>query len=114
MSETVENELIEVAMQIILHAGDARIKTSEALAEVKKFNFEQAYACIKDAKECIRKAHIAQTEVIQDETRGKTYAYSLLFTHAQDTLMTINSEVKLANEMIELFQAFYHKMEANA
>ena len=33
-----ENELISVAMQIILHAGDARVKVTEGLQEAKSFD----------------------------------------------------------------------------
>ncbi|MDQ0361173.1 PTS lactose/cellobiose transporter subunit IIA [Breznakia pachnodae] len=99
-----DNELVEVAMQIILHAGDARMKTEEALEQTKNFDFAGAKEKLVEAKECIRKAHHAQTQIIQDETRGKTYPPSLLFNHAQDTLMTIMSELNLANSMVELFE----------
>lgn len=111
METMEENELIEVAMQIILHAGDARIKTENALAKAKAFDYEGAKGLLKEAEECLRLAHVAQTEVIQNETRGKTYDPCLLFTHAQDTLMTIMSEEKLASEIVEMFEAFYKKME---
>ena len=33
-------ELVQVAMQIILHAGDARNYVTEALKAAKQFNFE--------------------------------------------------------------------------
>lgn len=107
--EEKENELVGVAMQIILHAGDARIKTEEALAKCKLFDYEGAKTTLADARECLRLAHLAQTEVIQDETRGKCYEPCLLFSHAQDTLMTIMSEEKLAQEIVELFETFYKK-----
>lgn len=115
MGEIVkENELVMVAMQIILHAGDARLKTEDALASAKQFTFEVAKAKMEEARECIRLAHVAQTEVIQDETRGKAYQPCLLFNHAQDTLMTIMSELKLANELIEMMQLLNSKIEAIA
>lgn len=106
-----ENELIEVAMQIILHAGDARIKTEKALQEAKSFQYEQAKILLDEAKEALRLAHLAQTDVIQNETRGKCYEPSLLFNHAQDTLMTIMSEEKLAEEIIALFEIFYREVK---
>lgn len=114
MSEEFEtNELISVAMQIILHAGDARVKTENALEKAKALQFEEAKISIIDAKECIRLAHQSQTEIIQNETRGKTYSSSLLFNHAQDTLMTIMSEHKLAKEIIDLIEILNHKIEIN-
>lgn len=102
-----ESELISVAMNIILHAGDARTDTDLALKLVKEGDFEGAKSKIIDAKENIRLAHASQTEVIQNESRGKAYEPCLLFNHAQDTLMTINSEVRLAEHLIELFEVFF-------
>lgn len=109
--EEKENELMNVAMQIILHAGDARIKTEEAIEKAKLFDFESAEMTLKEAKECLRLAHIAQTQVIQNETSGKVYESCLLFTHAQDTLMTIMSEEKLATELISMFKILNDKIE---
>lgn len=109
--DIMENELVTVAMQIILHAGDARIKVEEALKEAKQFKFDTANNLIVEAEECIHQAHVAQTEVIQNETRGKTYEQCLLFAHAQDTLMTIMSELKLAKQLIDFFEIMNEKIE---
>lgn len=97
-----ENELVSVAMQIILHAGDARVEINKALKAAKKFDFNTAKSCMTGAEQCVLKAHKAQTEIIQNEASGKVYPYSLLFAHAQDTLMTINSEYRMASEMIDI------------
>ncbi len=113
MCEIKENELVNVAMQIILHAGDARVKMEGAVKKVKQFDFEKSESLMAEAKECIRQAHVAQTEVIQNEARGVTYEPCFLFTHAQDTIMTINSEVNLIQEMIELFKILNEKIEQN-
>ena len=51
--DIMENELVSVAMQIILHAGDARIKVEIALKQAKQFNFTQAKETIQEAEECI-------------------------------------------------------------
>ena len=111
--DIMENELVSVAMQIILHAGDARIKVEIALKQAKQFNFTQAKETIQEAEECIHQAHISQTDVIQNETRGKTYEPCLLFAHAQDTLMTIMSELNLAKELIDFFEIMNNKIEKN-
>lgn len=109
--DIMENELVSVAMQIILHAGDARIKVEEALKQAKQFDFTGAANRMKEAEECIHQAHVSQTEVIQNETRGKTYEPCLLFSHAQDTLMTIMSEFNLAKQLIEFFEIMNNKIE---
>ncbi len=102
MSE--ENILIQVAMQIILHAGNARLHAADALASAKKNDFENAEELMKKAEEEIVLAHKAQTEVIQNEMSGQGYDYSLLFTHAQDTLMTIKSELTFSKELIDVLK----------
>ena len=108
----MENELVNVTMQMILHAGDARLRVEDALAQAKQFHFDEAKQKIAEAEECIHQAHVAQTEVIQNETRGKTYEPCLLFAHAQDTLMTVMSEIHLSEKMIQVFESFYNKMNA--
>lgn len=98
------NELVMTAMQIILHAGDARLKITQALAAAKRFDFIDADALMKEAEADITLSHKSQTEVVQNEMSGHTYDYSLLFTHAQDTLMTIKSELNMAREMIDILR----------
>ena len=69
-------ETIQTAMQIILHAGDARLKTSEALSCLKAFDIEKAKELI-DACE----------GVICDRTEFGTYEQfnSRLYEYAVST-----------------------------
>lgn len=97
-------ELVQVAMQIILHAGDARNYVTEALKAAKQFNFEIADEKMKQANDCISLAHKAQTTTVQSEMNGEKYEYSMLFAHAQDTLMTIMSEINMSLEMIDILK----------
>ncbi|MGM0174862.1 MULTISPECIES: PTS lactose/cellobiose transporter subunit IIA [Enterococcus] len=99
-----ENELIPVSMQIILHAGNGRTKAQEAIQFAKLKDFESARAALKEAKDNIVLAHRSQTEVIQNEAAGKSYQPCLLFTHAQDHLMTITSEVNMTRDLVDLFE----------
>lgn len=93
-----------VAMQIVIHAGDARNLIMEALDCIGENQFDAAQEKLKEAQDEIRQAHIAQTEVIQAEAGGKEFAYSMLFTHAQDTVMTINTELNLAKKLCGMFE----------
>ena len=47
---------------------------------------------------------MAQTEVIQGQVSGEDVEYSLLFIHAQDTIMTINSELRIISKLLPLFE----------
>src|SRR5690554_3896011 len=98
---------IQSAMKIILHAGDARVKCTNALNAISNNNFELAETLIKEASSEITKAHKEQTDAIQDEASGESESeYSLLFAHAQDTLMTIMSEINIAKQMIKIFKIY--------
>lgn len=101
-----ENDLNEVSMKIILNAGDARLTIKEALDSVAVCDFETAKEKLAEAKKKITAAHGVQTETIQGEARGEKIDFSLLFSHAQDTLMTIMSEWNTANHIVRLFEVY--------
>lgn len=103
MSITQE-ELLEVSMEIILHAGDGRSKGREAINLARQGEFIKAYRLTEKAHEDVVKAHQAQTKVIQSTIGEENHPHNLLFAHAQDTLMTIMSELELMKVMIELFE----------
>ena len=46
---------------------------------------------------------------IQAEMRGEETKISLLFIHAQDTIMTITSEINMATEMLEMYKLIHGK-----
>ncbi|GCF95317.1 PTS cellobiose transporter subunit IIA [Enterococcus florum] len=104
-----ENELIPVAMQIILHAGNGRTKAQEAIKCAKAQDFEAARSALKEAKDNIVLAHRSQTAVIQNEAAGKSYQPCLLFTHAQDHLMTITSEVNMTRDLVDMYELVLQK-----
>ncbi|HAB0008185.1 TPA_asm: PTS lactose/cellobiose transporter subunit IIA [Listeria monocytogenes] len=95
-------------MQIIIHAGNARNLCSQAIDKAEAEDFQEANKLMSEAEEVMLQAHISQTNIIQDEARGKEYPHSLLFTHAQDTLMTIKSELNMGKKFILVFKKIAH------
>lgn len=102
----MKDETVQTAMGIILNAGDARVFCKEALDAIAGFDIESAKSKMKEAQAKITEAHKIQTDAIQGETRGEESEYSLLFAHAQDTLMTVYSEINIAKQMIKIFEAW--------
>lgn len=102
----MDETTVQAAMSIILNAGDARVACKEALDAIAAFDFEKANEKIKESQKKITEAHKVQTDAIQGETRGEKSEYSLLFAHAQDTLMTIYSEINIAKQMIKIFESY--------
>ena len=101
----MDEETVKSAMNIILHAGDARVFCQKALKNIADFKIDEAKENMKLANEKIVEAHKIQTQAIQKETCGEKKEYSLLFAHAQDTLMTIYSEINIAKKLICLTEA---------
>lgn len=99
------------AMQVIMHACEGRDKVDEAIELMAKSEFEKAKELLKEAEEDILKAHVAQTQVIQGQAAGEDTEYSLLFIHAQDTIMTSNSELRIAQHILPVFEAQYNMIQ---
>lgn len=104
--------VVQSAMSIILHAGDARVACKQALDAIAEANYEKAEEKLKEAQSKITEAHKVQTDAIQGETRGEETEYSLLFAHAQDTLMTIYSEINIAKQLLKIFTAYEKRIAA--
>ncbi|MEK3786517.1 PTS lactose/cellobiose transporter subunit IIA [Paenibacillus sp. FSL K6-1230] len=99
-------QVAQEAMQIILHAGEARKHCMEALKDIEDAEFDGARSKMKLANAEIVIAHRVQTNCIQKETEGQQGDYSVLFAHAQDTLMTVYSEINLAKRLLDIFESF--------
>ena len=97
-------------MAIILHAGDARLACQKSLEAISEFDFKKAQELLDEAQKNITVAHKIQTDMIQGETKGEKSDYSLLFAHAQDTLMTINSEILIAKNLLDISKAIDQRL----
>lgn len=103
--------LAQVAMQVVIDAGDARIASEQALKKLHTFDFAGAEELMKQAARHLQNAHNAQTEIIQSEAAGKKYENSFLFNHAQDTMMTAMTQCNLTKEIIELYRVLYGEIQ---
>ena len=64
---------------------------------------------MEQAHENIVHAHNAQTEVIQGEARGEKTEFCLLFVHAQDTVMTITTELRMTQKLLPIVKMLLNK-----
>ena len=93
-----------VVMEIICNAGEARSLCYEALKLARQDDFDQAQEKLALGKECLNKAHLMQTQLIEaDEGQGKV-PMTLVMVHAQDHLMTTILAYELATEIVALHQ----------
>ncbi len=99
---TEDDPIIDISMKIIMHAGNSRNEARDALRLAREGDFNQAGVCLERAKDEIVSAHNAQTGVLQEVMGGAAYTPCLLFTHAQDTLMTVQTEINLVEELVSV------------
>jgi PTS system cellobiose-specific IIA component len=96
----------EQIMSLIIHSGEARSYSMEAIAAAKEGKIEEAKAMIVKADEELGVAHNTQTSLIQAEAGGDKIEMSLLMVHAQDHFMTSMTLKDLANELIDIHAKF--------
>jgi PTS system cellobiose-specific IIA component len=104
-------ELNLISMQMILHAGDARNDVMKALACCEEEEYDHAEKLLENANKNIVQSHKLQTETVQKEAQGEEPIFSLLFAHAQDTLMTVKSEYELAKRLVRIFRRLDEKID---
>ena len=109
MSEEKE-KLVQVAMNIILHAGNARNDIKEAVELAKKSELEKANDLLKKANDELTLAHKEQTTVIQENIANDVEPNCLMFAHAQDTFMCVNTEYDLSKQIIDLYELVNKKL----
>lgn len=88
-----KEKVVETAMQVILHAGNARNIIREIGNKIENYLYEGIVEQLEIANNEIIEAHKVQTRLLQDEAVGLTVDMTVLFAHAQDTLMTTESEL---------------------
>lgn len=107
----------EIAVQLILHAGDAKSSAMNAIQAANGFQFETAKELIKEANREMRAAHQIQTDLIQQEAGGNRYEVNILLVHAQDHFAMAMTAIENAKNVIALNQKIYdlsEKVEAIA
>ncbi len=105
----LNSKSVQIAAQVIIHAGNARTLVHEALKLTESGDYHAAEAKLETAAEEINSAHDTQTQVIQAEARGEPLQITLLLTHAQDTLMIAMSEANMAKHILALTKKLANK-----
>lgn len=97
----------EIVLSIIMHSGEARSYSMEAITLAKRGDFKKSRELIRMADEELGYAHSSQTSLIQGETANDQIDFSLLLIHAQDHLMTTMTFKDLAVELIDIHEKVY-------
>lgn len=99
----------EIIMNLIVHSGEVRSYSMEAIQRAKQGNLKEARNLIEKAETELAKAHSVQTSLIQKEANGDKTEVSLLMVHAQDHLMTSMTLKFLAVEIIDIHEELHKR-----
>lgn len=107
------DQLNQASMSIILHAGNARDLYNEALHDIEAGKLESYKELLDRASDEIVEAHKIQTRLIQDAIEQEHPDITVLFIHAQDTLMTVDSEFRTIKRIVKLYCERFGMEEKN-
>ncbi|KAJ3615600.1 hypothetical protein Zmor_016292 [Zophobas morio] len=94
-------------MQIIANVGIAKSNAVIAMSEARKYDFDKAKTLIKEAHKAMIVAENAHMEIVVQEAQGVQHEFKVLFMHAEDQMLTCQTLMIVAEEMI----AMYKKMK---
>lgn len=99
----MSDEMLKASMEIILHAGNAKNSCAAVLQKLQASDYMGIDEHMKKAEEEILQAHKIHTEYLQKCIQEESNEFTLLLTHAQDTLMTANTEIDLTKCFVNCF-----------
>lgn len=99
-------ENMDVAMGLIINAGDAKSLAVEAIAAAKEGDFAKADDLMAQADKALIEAHDMQTDMLVKAARGEKIEIHIYMVHAQDHLMTAMNYKDLAKEVIALYKKY--------
>lgn len=99
----------QISFEIITDAGSAKSSAMEAIFAAKEKDFKTAAEKMKEANVEIGKAAHRHFDVITAEAQGQQLDYKVLFLHAEDQLLSTQTLILLAQEIIDLHKLLSEK-----
>lgn len=97
----------ENALQIILHAGNAKSAALMAIDAAHDGDFEEAEKQLAEAQAEMSAAHKKQFELTQAEANGEEVDINIILIHAEDHLTMAIMASDFAVRFIELYRDKY-------
>ena len=94
----------ENALQIILHAGNAKSAALMAIDAAHDGDFEEAEKQLAEAQSEMSAAHKMQFELTQAEANGNEVDINIILIHAEDHLTMAIMASDFAERFIELYR----------
>lgn len=94
--------MYEIAFQIIVHAGESRSLSSEAMDAAENYDFEKAEELLKKANDEFLECHQIQTDLLTAEANGESSPVNIILVHSQDHLTMATMAMENARRWIEI------------
>lgn len=92
----------ELAFNIIVHAGESRSLSSEAMDAAEAYDFDNAEELLKKANEEFLKCHEVQTDMLTREANGEKNDLNVILIHSQDHLTMATMAMDNARRWIKI------------
>ncbi len=100
-------EIYETAFQIIVHAGESRSLSSEAMDAIENYDFDKANKLLEKANQEFLECHKIQTNLLTNEANGNRNEVNIILVHSQDHL----TMATMAMENTKRFMKVYRRLE---
>ena len=94
----------ENALQIILHAGNAKSSALMAVDAAAEGDFEEADRLLAESQAEMGEAHMMQFALTQAEASGNPVDINIILTHAEEHLTMAIMAADMAERMIDLYR----------
>ena len=98
-----------IAFNIILHAGESKNYSFQAMQSARNGRFLEAEELLKMASKELNEAHQVQTDLLVNEAKGEKVNLSVIVVHAQDHLSMARVAKDMAVEYVEGCKLIYKK-----
>ena len=94
----------ELAFNIIVHAGESRSLSSEAMDAAEAYDFDKAEELLEKANQEFLACHEVQTDMLTKEANGEKNNLNIILIHAQDHLTMATMAMDNAKRLIGLYK----------
>lgn len=107
MKTISQEEVTQIAFNLIVHAGDAKSLAQNAIQASNEYDFAKASDLVKQACSELKLAHEIQTKIVQAEAGEVSYPVTVLLVHAQDHLSMAMSSIDFAKQILKMNKRIY-------
>lgn len=96
------------AMQLISYGGEGRSLAMDSIRLAREGNILLSLETLKKSNLCLKQGKEVQEMLLNSESKGEVYNFSVLLVHALDHYMNAKIVYDLAQELVVMYQTRYN------